>query len=89
MSQLSGVMLIFAESLNQGQWRQVEDNEDGHKNVVFGNGGHKNNMAKGINELDLSDCVQCTPSYRHLPDDVSASETLDSFIHNTQFDVAF
>ncbi|KAG2288538.1 hypothetical protein Bca4012_030591 [Brassica carinata] len=57
------------KSLNQGQWRQVEDNEDGHKNVVFGNGGHKNNMAKGINELDLSDCVQCTPSYRHLPDD--------------------
>ncbi|KAF3557327.1 hypothetical protein F2Q69_00013230, partial [Brassica cretica] len=57
------------KSLNQGQWGQVEDNEDGHKNVVFGNGGHKNNMAKGINELDLSDCVQCTPSYRHLPDD--------------------
>ncbi|CAF2133669.1 paired amphipathic helix protein Sin3-like 5 [Brassica napus] len=57
------------KSLNQGQWRQVEDNEDGHENVVFGNGSHKNNMAKGINELDLSDCVQCTPSYRHLPDD--------------------
>lgn len=85
-------MLIFAESLTQGQWpgyRQVEDNEDGHQNVVFGNGSQKNNMAKGINELDLSDCVQCTPSYRHLPADVSASETLDSLIHNTQFDAAF
>ncbi|KAF8091961.1 hypothetical protein N665_0430s0001, partial [Sinapis alba] len=57
------------KSLNQGQWpgyRQVEDNEFGHENVVF---GQKNNMAKGINELDLTDCVQCTPSYRHLPDD--------------------
>ncbi|XP_018446128.1 paired amphipathic helix protein Sin3-like 5 [Raphanus sativus] len=61
-----------AKSLTQGQWpgyRQVEDNEDGHQNVVFGNGSQKNNMAKGINELDLSDCVQCTPSYRHLPAD--------------------
>ncbi|CAF1836848.1 unnamed protein product [Brassica napus] len=58
------------KSLNQGQWRQVEDNEDGHKNVVFWQRRpQKNNMAKGINELDLSDCVQCTPSYRHLPDD--------------------
>ncbi|KAF8106161.1 hypothetical protein N665_0146s0007 [Sinapis alba] len=60
------------KSLNQGQWpgyRQVEDNEDGHENVVFGNGSQKNNMVKGINELDLSDCVKCTPSYRHLPDD--------------------
>ena len=75
-------MLIFAESLNQGQWRQVEDNED----VVF---GQKNNMVKGINELDLTDCVQCTPSYRRLPDDVSASETFDNFIHNIQFDVLF
>ena len=46
-------------------------------------------MVKGINELDLTDCVQCTPSYRHLPDDVSASETFDKFIHNTQFDVLF
>ena len=57
------------KSLNQGQWpgyRQVEDNEIGHDNVVF---GQKNNMVKGINELDLTDCVQCTPSYRHLPDD--------------------
>ncbi|KAL0689904.1 hypothetical protein Bca4012_089582 [Brassica carinata] len=50
------------KSLNQGQWPPGEDNED----VVF---GQKNNMVKGINELDLTDCVQCTPSYRHLPDD--------------------
>ncbi|KAG2317114.1 hypothetical protein Bca4012_068007 [Brassica carinata] len=50
-------------------YRQVEDNEVGHENVVFGNGSQKNNMVKGINELDLTDCVQCTPSYRHLPDD--------------------
>ncbi|CAH8302693.1 unnamed protein product [Eruca vesicaria subsp. sativa] len=60
------------KSLNQGQWpgyRQVEDNEVGHENAVFGNGSQKNNMIKGINELDLTDCVQCTPSYRHLPDD--------------------
>ncbi|CAH8387248.1 unnamed protein product [Eruca vesicaria subsp. sativa] len=60
------------KSLNQGQWpgyRQAEDNEVGHENVVFGNGSQRNNMVKGINELDLTDCVQCTPSYRHLPDD--------------------
>ncbi|KAL0736949.1 hypothetical protein Bca4012_013159 [Brassica carinata] len=58
--------------LSQVQWtgyRQVEANEDVHENVVFGNGSQKNNMAKGINELDLSDCAKCTPSYRRLPDD--------------------
>lgn len=27
-------------------------------------------MAKSIQELDLSNCQQCTPSYRLLPDDV-------------------
>lgn len=28
-----------------------------------------------INELDLSECVQCTPSYRLLPKDVSATSS--------------
>ncbi|XP_023643046.1 paired amphipathic helix protein Sin3-like 5 isoform X2 [Capsella rubella] len=28
-----------------------------------------NHMAKAINELDLTDCAQCSPSYRRLPDD--------------------
>lgn len=32
-----------------------------------------NHMAKAINELDLADCAKCSPSYRLLPDDVSAS----------------
>lgn len=27
-------------------------------------------MAKSIQELDLSNCQRCTPSYRLLPDDV-------------------
>ncbi|KAJ0244111.1 Paired amphipathic helix protein Sin3-like 5 [Hirschfeldia incana] len=60
---------LVAAGDSRGRYRQVEDNEDGHENVVFGNGSQKNNMVKGINELDLSNCVQCTPSYRHLPDD--------------------
>lgn len=32
-----------------------------------------NHFAKAINELDLTDCAQCSPSYRRLPDDVSPS----------------
>ena len=30
----------------------------------------ENYMAKSIQELDLSNCQRCTPSYRLLPDDV-------------------
>ncbi|AEE33637.1 unnamed protein product [Arabidopsis thaliana] len=74
-----------AESLaNQGQWPgypKVEDTEG--IQIYESNGGHErdpdigsqknllstNHMAKAINELDLTDCAQCTPSYRRLPDD--------------------
>lgn len=51
------------------------------KNVAFGNkdvGNHKMSifpskdkyLAKPINELDLSNCERCTPSYRLLPKNV-------------------
>ncbi|CAH2047457.1 unnamed protein product [Thlaspi arvense] len=62
---------------------KVEDNEGIHD--YENNGGHErypeafgsqknllsntNHMAKAINELDLIECAQCTPSYRLLPDD--------------------
>ncbi|CAN7091052.1 unnamed protein product [Brassica rapa subsp. narinosa] len=63
-----------------GQWTgylKVED-KDGiqdYENGSKDNGTHKillsnsNHVAKGINELDLSECAQCSPSYRLLPDD--------------------
>ncbi|KAF2538502.1 hypothetical protein F2Q68_00019816, partial [Brassica cretica] len=66
--------------INQGQWpgylkvgdkEGIQDYENGSKD----NGSHKilpstsNHVAKGINELDLSECAQCSPSYRLLPDD--------------------
>lgn len=70
--------------INQGQWTgylKVEDKEgiQDYENGSKDNGSHKillsssNHVAKGINELDLSECAQCSPSYRLLPDDVSAS----------------
>lgn len=37
-------------------------------------------MGKSIQELDLSDCERCTPSYRLLPPDV---------IRFLEFDIAF
>ncbi|KAF8081477.1 hypothetical protein N665_0884s0006 [Sinapis alba] len=49
----------------------IQDYENGSKDI----GSHKillstsNHVAKGINELDLSECAQCSPSYRLLPDD--------------------
>lgn len=36
-----------------------------------------------INELDLSECVQCTPSYRLLPKDVSATLSLVTSLYYT------
>ncbi|CDY45153.1 BnaA09g14390D [Brassica napus] len=66
--------------INQGQWTgylKVEDKEgiQDYENGSKDNGTHKillsnsNHVAKGINELDLSECAQCSPSYRLLPDD--------------------
>ncbi|CAG7861473.1 unnamed protein product [Brassica rapa] len=63
-----------------GQWTgylKVEDKEgiQDYENGSKDNGTHKillsnsNHVAKGINELDLSECAQCSPSYRLLPDD--------------------
>ncbi|CAN8244921.1 unnamed protein product [Cochlearia groenlandica] len=65
--------------VNQRQWPgylKIEESEgiQDYQN----NRGHErhpdiesqtNHMVKGINELDLSDCAQCSPSYRLLPDD--------------------
>ncbi|XP_018457757.1 paired amphipathic helix protein Sin3-like 5 [Raphanus sativus] len=60
-----------------GRYQKVEDNEgiQDYENGSKENGSHKillsssNHVAKGINELDLSECAQCSPSYRLLPDD--------------------
>ncbi|KAL0644320.1 hypothetical protein Bca4012_042610 [Brassica carinata] len=57
--------------LKVGDKEGIQDYENGSKD----NGSHKilpstsNHVAKGINELDLSECAQCSPSYRLLPDD--------------------
>ncbi|XP_012092008.1 paired amphipathic helix protein Sin3-like 4 isoform X2 [Jatropha curcas] len=58
--------------------RETREREKLDKNVAFGNkdtGGHKmplfsskdKYLAKPINELDLSNCERCSPSYRLLP----------------------
>ncbi|RID44814.1 hypothetical protein BRARA_I01583 [Brassica rapa] len=60
-----------------GRYLKVEDKEgiQDYENGSKDNGTHKillsnsNHVAKGINELDLSECAQCSPSYRLLPDD--------------------
>ncbi|KAG5383079.1 hypothetical protein IGI04_034549 [Brassica rapa subsp. trilocularis] len=60
-----------------GRYLKVEDKEgiQDYENGSKDNGSHKillsssNHVAKGINELDLSECAQCSPSYRLLPDD--------------------
>ncbi|KAJ0265897.1 Histone deacetylase interacting domain-containing protein [Hirschfeldia incana] len=61
-----------------GRYQKVEDKEgiQDYENGSRDNGSHKillstssNHVAKGINELDLSECAQCSPSYRLLPDD--------------------
>ncbi|CAH8388149.1 unnamed protein product [Eruca vesicaria subsp. sativa] len=60
-----------------GRYLKVEDKEgiQDYENGSKDNGSHKillstsNHVARGINELDLSECAQCTPSYRLLPDD--------------------
>ncbi|KAE8701488.1 Paired amphipathic helix protein Sin3-like 4 [Hibiscus syriacus] len=57
---------------------QVQEKDELHR-ISFGNkdaGSHKNLLrsskdkfiGKSINELDLSNCEQCTPSYRLLPE---------------------
>jgi paired amphipathic helix protein Sin3a len=61
--------------------REIRERDRLDKSVAFGNkdsGGHKMSLfpskdklpAKPINELDLSNCERCTPSYRLLPKSV-------------------
>ena len=61
--------------------RETRDRDRLDRNVAFGHkdaGGHKmplfpskdKFLAKPINELDLSNCERCTPSYRLLPKSV-------------------
>lgn len=54
---------------------RVEDKEKEQKRDVEGSKEkercREKYMGKSIQELDLSDCKRCTPSYRLLPDDVS------------------
>lgn len=61
--------------------RENRERDRLEKNAAFGNketGSHKVSlfsskdkfMAKPINELDLSNCERCTPSYRLLPKNV-------------------
>lgn len=58
--------------------RETRERDRLDKNIAFGNkenGGHKMSLfpskdkflSKPINELDLSNCERCTPSYRLLP----------------------
>ncbi|XP_010510993.1 PREDICTED: paired amphipathic helix protein Sin3-like 5 isoform X1 [Camelina sativa] len=54
----------------------LEKDPENDRTAAFGRdiGSQKNllstnHMAKAINELDLTDCAQCSPSYRRLPDD--------------------
>lgn len=62
--------------------RENRERDRPDKGVAYGDKdavGHKMSpfsskdkyMAKPIQELDLSNCEQCTPSYRLLPKDVS------------------
>ena len=61
--------------------REIRERDRLDKSVTFGNkdtGGHKMSLfsskdkftAKPINELDLSNCERCSPSYRLLPKSV-------------------
>ncbi|KAJ8775063.1 hypothetical protein K2173_020067 [Erythroxylum novogranatense] len=52
---------------------RMEDKDKEHKHEFDGSREkeryREKYMAKSIQELDLSDCARCTPSYRLLPDD--------------------
>lgn len=59
------------------------ENDRSERSVAFGKdiGSQRSLLsssyhAKAINELDLSECAKCSPSYRLLPKDVSVSSTL-------------
>lgn len=57
------------------QPQKVEEKEKEHKRETESakeiERSKEKYWAKSIQELDLSDCQRCTPSYRLLPDDVS------------------
>ncbi|XP_010553645.1 PREDICTED: paired amphipathic helix protein Sin3-like 5 isoform X2 [Tarenaya hassleriana] len=62
---------------NNGDQQRDLDNDRTERSAASGSkdiASHKiplltsKHVAKPINELDLSDCAQCTPSYRFLPD---------------------
>ncbi|XP_010548113.1 PREDICTED: paired amphipathic helix protein Sin3-like 5 isoform X2 [Tarenaya hassleriana] len=62
---------------NNGHQERDQDNDRTERSAASGSkdiGSHKiplstnKYLAKSINELDLSDCAQCTPSYRLLPE---------------------
>lgn len=70
-------LLLIAESLgNDGQASRSMKLEDKEKEQKQIDGAKEKErcrekyMAKSIQELDLSNCERCTPSYRFLPDDV-------------------
>ncbi|CAA7047392.1 unnamed protein product [Microthlaspi erraticum] len=51
---------------NGGHERYPENGFGSQKNLLSAS---NHMIPKAINELDLADCAQCTPSYRRLPDD--------------------
>ncbi|XP_076950966.1 paired amphipathic helix protein Sin3-like 2 [Bidens hawaiensis] len=53
---------------------KTEEKERKHRREIYGSKEDMNKekyWGKSIQELDLSNCQRCTPSYRLLPDDVS------------------
>lgn len=73
-----GSDLLIAESLggesHLTRSLKIEDKEKEAKREMEGSKEkeryREKYMAKSIQELDLSSCQQCTPSYRLLPEDV-------------------
>lgn len=76
--QFSNNALIIAETLwtegNSSKALKIEDKEkEQTREVESGKEKERYNLkywGKSIQELDLSDCRSCSPSYRLLPDDV-------------------
>lgn len=72
------VNLLIAESLSseghQSRLVKVEEKDKEQKREVEGakekERYREKYWAKSIQELDLSNCERCTPSYRLLPEDV-------------------
>ena len=71
-------ILVISESLGaDGQLSRTLKLEDKDKEQKRETNGSKDKeryrekyWGKSIQELDLSNCQLCTPSYRHLPEDV-------------------